>query len=214
MEIPKFMHPFTCIISGSTGSGKSFFIRKLLEYSDSTIANLPKNPKIIYCYGIFTPAYNVPIRGVNIEYHDGLITEEEVKTKRPDIIIVDDLMTKTNDQTLCDLFTRGSHHLNFSIIYVTQNIFNKGKFSREINLNSHYAVFMKSPRALAQVQTFGHQLYLKKSAFLVEAFNEATKDNYGYLIVDSHPRSDNQLRVRTNIFPVNGQLSPKIYLPR
>ena len=151
---------------------------------------------------------------VTIHYHDGLITEEEVKEMKPDIIIVDDLMSKSNDQTLCDLFTRGSHHLNFSIIFVTQNIFGKGKFMREINLNSHYAIFMKSPRAIAQIQTFGHQLFLKRSHFLVEAFNDATKSNFGYLIIDSHPRANSQLRVRTNIFPVEGKISPRIYLPK
>lgn len=214
MEIPTFIHPFTCIISGSTGSGKTFFIRKLLQYHSQLISNLAKDIKITYCYGIYSRDYEIPIPGVSVNYHDGLISEEDIKVQKPDIIIVDDLMSKSNDQNLCDLFTRGSHHCNFSIIYVTQNIFSKGKYMREINLNSHYAVFMKSPRALAQIQSFGQQLYLKRSAFLVEAYNDATKNSFGYLIVDSHPRSENKLRVRTDIFPVAGIISPKVYIPK
>ena len=42
------------------------------------------------------------------------------------LIVIEDLMFKT-DQNLYKLFTKGSHHLNASVIYVNQNLFVKGK---------------------------------------------------------------------------------------
>ena len=214
MELPKFRHPFTSIVAGATGSGKSYFVRNILKYRDDLFINLPKNSKIIWCYGIYSPLYNVRIDNCPITYHDGLLTESQVKNEKPDIIIVDDLMFKVNDQTLCDLFVRGSHHLNFSIIFVTQNIFAKGKFMREISLNSHYFFFLKSIRDISQIQKFGQQLYPGKSRFFLEAYSHSTKDRFGYLVVDLHPLCDDQLRVRSNIFPVNGIISPTIYIPK
>ena len=50
-------------------------------------------------------------------------------------------MTEAHDcQTLVKLFTKGSHHRNLTVIYIVQNVFDKGKYSRTISLNSHYHV--------------------------------------------------------------------------
>ena len=49
---------------------------------------------------------------------------------------IDDLMTEAKcDQRIADLFTKGSHHRNISIVYLTQNVFPQGKACRDIALN-------------------------------------------------------------------------------
>jgi len=49
------------------------------------------------------------------------------------LIIFDDLMSECiNSNTIMNLFTVGSHHKNTSVFFITQNIFSKGKFARDI----------------------------------------------------------------------------------
>lgn len=214
MEIPKFQHPFTCLVAGATGSGKSYLVRNMIEYSHFVIEKMPNVPKIVWCYGIYSPLYGKPIPGKHVDYHDGLVSESMIKEERPDLVVIDDLMWSSNDRTLCDLFTRGSHHLNFSVIFITQNLFAKGKFMRDISLNCHYFIVMKSLRIKGQVVELGRQIFHKNSKFLVEAFDHATKEKFGYLVIDLHPSTEEKLRVRTRIFPLNGIIDPIFYLPK
>jgi hypothetical protein len=62
------------------------------------------------------------------------------------LIVLDDLMAQSGkDKRISDLFTKGSHHRNLSIVYIVQNIFHQGKEMRNISLNAHYIVLFKSP---------------------------------------------------------------------
>ena len=45
----RLAHPFTCIVFGSTGSGKSVFTLKLIEYDQEIISPPPE--RILFCYG-------------------------------------------------------------------------------------------------------------------------------------------------------------------
>ena len=57
-----------------------------------------------------------------------------------------DVMTQSGgDKRIADLFTKGSHHQNLSVIYVVQNIFQQGRETRNISLHAHYIVLSKSP---------------------------------------------------------------------
>ena len=55
---------------------------------------------------------------------------------RRTLLVIGDLMKETDD-SITALFTKGSHHMNASVIYISQNVFNKGKENRNINLNTH-----------------------------------------------------------------------------
>ena len=44
-------------------------------------------------------------------------------------------------------------------------------------------------------------MYPNKSAFAVEEYKDATKKPYSYLLVDLRPEQDEDLRLRTNVFP-------------
>ena len=44
-------------------------------------------------------------------------------------------------------------------------------------------------------------MYPNKSAFAVEAYKDATREPYSYLFVDLRPEQNEELRLRTNIFP-------------
>jgi len=118
----------------------------------------------------------------------------------PALLIIDDLMHET-DETVAKLFTRGSHHKNVSVVYLAQNLFPKNKFARTISLNAHYMFLFKNPRDATQFATLARQMYPHKSQFAVEAYKDATREPYSYLLVDLRPEQDDDLRLRTNIFP-------------
>jgi len=46
----KFKHPFTCIVSGPTGLGKSSFTLRLLQHLDSLCTEPNFSGGIVWCY--------------------------------------------------------------------------------------------------------------------------------------------------------------------
>ena len=66
--------------------------------------------------------------------------------KRNLIAFDDQIIDASKDKRIVNLFTRGSHHRNLSVIYIVQNLFHQGKGSLSISLNNHYLVLFKNPR--------------------------------------------------------------------
>lgn len=206
-------HPATCIVSGGTGSGKSVLTRELVANHKYTFKGLPSVPKVLYCYGIYQEAFCKPIPNTATLYHEGMVDEEFLKSKRPDILIIDDMMTeKSNDVFVHNLFTKYSHHLKITVIYITQNMYEKGQC--KMKRNAHYLVMMRCPSDKSQILTLGRQLYPGNSKFFLDAYNDATKDKYGYLFIDVSPDSDEQTRLQTAIIPESGCYSPFVYVQK
>ena len=189
-----FITPTTIIVSGATGSGKTTWLKKLLE---NQILFSSKPSKIIYCYGAWQPGFE-EMEGV--DFREGLNIPEN-KEKEHMLIILDDLMTEVvQSSTVQGLFTEGSHHNNITVIFVLQNLFQQGKHARSIMLNSHYIILMKNPRDIQQVKLLGRQLGQEK--VLEEAYKDSMKKQYSYLLIDLSPHQTNDdLRLVSNIFP-------------
>ena len=68
--------------------------------------------------------------------------------------MIDFLMQET-DGTAANLFTKGWHHRNVSMVFLAQNLFPKNKFARTMSLNAHYIVLFKNPRDASQFANFG-----------------------------------------------------------
>ena len=51
----RFEHPFTSMIAGMTGSGKTAWVRSLLQQASETI--YPPPERIVWCYSQWQPAY-------------------------------------------------------------------------------------------------------------------------------------------------------------
>jgi len=108
-------------------------------------------------------------------------------------------MSETN-QLVANVFTKISHHRNVSVVYLTQNVFDKNKYARTISLNAHYLVLFKNPRDATQFATLA-------SKFAIEAYKDATSAPYGYLLIDLKPEKDERCRLRTNVFPGETQFA-------
>ena len=79
---------------------------------------------------------------------------------------------------------------------------------------------MKNPRDKAQINALAQQIYPGKSRFLIEAFEDATKEQYGYIRVDLKQDTPDKYRVQTRIVPqelpkdCTYTISPIVYIPK
>ena len=192
---PRLKHPFTCVVAGPSSSGKTQFVFRLIRHADRLVNPPPE--KIVYCYGEFQQTF---LEFPQVEFHEGLPDAGSFDGRSRVLLIIDDLMNEA-DQNVCNLFTKLSHHRNVSVVFITQNLFHRNKHVRTMNLNTHYAVLFKNPRDAGQVAILARQMYPGNSKFVVEAFRDATKEPYGYLLIDLKPETGENYRIRTNVFP-------------
>jgi hypothetical protein len=201
-----FVHPFNCIISGPTMGGKTFLLKEILKYKDILIKPSPTN--LIYCYKAWQPSYDeIKSNILNIQFVEGLVDTELLTPSVVNLIIFDDLMNECiNSNTIMNLFTVGSHHKNTSVFFLSQNIFSKGKFARDITLNSSYMIIFRNPRDQQQVQILARQIYPNNSRFLIDSFEDATKLPYGYLLLDLKQSTETKNRIQTGILPTQQRI--------
>jgi len=190
-----FKHPFTGMVVGPTSCGKTRFVFRLIDNAVSMLE--PPPSKIMYCYGEYQQLF---CQYPRVIFHEGLPDMDNFDGREPILLIVDDLMQETNE-TIANLFTKGSHHRNVSVLFLVQNLFPKNKFARTISLNAQYMVLFKNPRDASQFQNLARQMYPKKSQFAVEAYKDATREPYSYLVVDLRAEQNEDLRLRASIFP-------------
>lgn len=197
-----FKFPFTCVVSGPTRSGKTEWTKRLVRHAAEMISPPPE--KIIWAYGEWQDGYKDLSTIPNLELVEGIPDMPSLKQDKQvrKLVICDDLMqdlANTKNNELINLFCRGSHHWNVAIVHIVQNLFYSNL--RTARINSHYLVLMKNPSDRLQVMTLGRQLYPGQQKFFLDAFNDACSTQFGYILVDNEPTTDDQIRLRTNIFP-------------
>ena len=201
----QFEHPFTCMVAGMTGSGKTVWVQSLLQQAQAVIDQAPE--RIIWCYSQWQNAYTQLLMTIpTIEFVKGipesLENDSYLDVNKRNLIVIDDQMIEAGkDNRIVNLFTKGSHHRNLSVIYIVQNLFHQGKGNRSISLNSHYLVLFKNPRDKLQILTLAKQMYPSETAWFIKEYEEAVRRPYGYLFVDLRPTTPDRCRLRTNVLP-------------
>ena len=201
------------IIAGSSGTGKTTFVRAFLrDYRFTTDISKPLL-NVLYYYGQEQALFDVPVSShVNIKYVRGYSDEHE--DQRPDILVIDDLMTETgDDKRLSALFTKGSHHLGISVLFLVQNLFHKGKEMRTISLNSQYIVAMNNPRDRLQLLHLGRQILPGKSEYFSRVVNMAFSEPFSHVMIDMSPSCPNDYRLRQRAC-VKGVQGYNVFLPK
>ena len=208
-----WQHPFTSIIAGPTSCGKSYFVSKLLQHINVMIdSNISE---IVWCYGESQPMHE-KIRSlckIPVRFNEGIPDLNDVAPEsdiKPRLIIIDDLMREANGKVV-DIFSKGSHHRDLSVIFITQNIFHQSKGSRDMSLNAHYIVMFKNPRDKSQIFHFSRQICPENAKFLQESFADATSKPHSYLLFDMKQNTPDAFRFRTDIFP--GEANA-VYVPK
>lgn len=199
-----FSAPTTMAIFGSTLSGKTTWCRKLLENADNMFDRAPD--QILYCYGIYQPMFEILHQKIpNLQLHCGLpsmpMLEDLTATSNHSLLILDDLQQEMATNALMEkLFTQLAHHLNLSVIFMGNNMFQKN-FSRTIIVNVHVLILFKNSRDAQQVRALARQIFPVNADQFANVYFNVTQEPYGYLVVDLSPSTCEALRVRTNIFP-------------
>ena len=171
--------------------------KKLIINRNSLISSHPSH--VLYAYGELNQTV-LEHQNNGIEIWNGVPSAEKIKNlSKPSLLVLDDLMFDVDDNYLNHLFTRGSHNWNCSVILVCQTLY--GRNIRTARSNAHYLVVMKNNNLKQNISTVGHQMFPKQQNFFMDAYNDATKKPYSYLVIDSHPSSEEDERLFTNIFP-------------
>ena len=212
MSLP-FMHPSSIVISGPSGSGKTVFMRRLLTCK--MIHPFPT--RIMIVYGEWQKEYEtLQEQFANIEFIKGPLMEglhEKFDPTEKNILILDDQMGEIeNSKELVKLFTQGSHHRNLTVVLLLQNFFQKGKSIRTATLNAKYIVLFKNPRDKVQATVLGRQMYPFKGEAFISALEDATLAPFSYLVIDLLPRTADEYRLRTNIFPDDPSPGAVLYI--
>jgi hypothetical protein len=152
---------------------------------------------VIWFYGIYQSLYDeIP----DVTFVEGFPTNYKDYAGSNTLFIIDDLMSECgSNKCMTELFTRGSHHLNLSVMFITQNFFFRGNQMREITLNSHYIILCKNRRDVMQIMNLGRQLFPYTSKFFRDAFLDATQEPYSYLLADLKSATPEDMRLRTKI---------------
>ena len=206
-DVLPFQSPCTFMISGATQSGKTTFVMKLLKHATAMFKTPPV--QTVYCYTEFQPVFDQAEKIVpNFILHEGFPTRSDLmEWTNPDkhtLLVLDDMMRliSKSDEAL-HLATALSHHRNCSVIFITQNLFEKGTHFRSISLNTHIFVLMANNRDKKQLIAFASQAFPGETKYFKDAYDKAINcvSVGGYLVCDLSPYTNKKYRLRTSIFP-------------
>ena len=173
------------------GSCITVALPKLIHPFTCLVDQCPQ--RIVWCYSQWQPLYTTM---KNVEFQQGLPDVEELESC---FLVLDDMMDSL-ESGVTDLFTKGSHHKNISVIAVTQNVFHQSRFQRTISLNTHYMVLFKNPRDASQIQYLVRQVYPKDPEYLAQVYERVmTLGPYSYLFIDFRQETPDNMRLRANI---------------
>jgi hypothetical protein len=98
--------------------------------------------------------------------------------------VLDDFMDSAYSTKVSQLFTKGSHHRNISLVLITRNLFHQGPSSRDISLNTKYIVVFKNPRDKTQIVHLARQVYPENISSFHKTHLDVCKDTHSYLFLD------------------------------
>jgi septin family protein len=92
-NVKTFVHPFTALIAGPTGSGKTQFVVELLQKRKDFISPTPQ--RLIYCFSIWQDKFDHLKKIIpSIEFNEGLCDVMELNSKINKLMVLDDLMIR------------------------------------------------------------------------------------------------------------------------
>ena len=193
-ELDLFRNIQRMFVCGSSGSGKTTLITRLIKRYGSNFDS------IVMC-GVDThPLQSDKDISPKLHLSPHIVDPREYKTHENQhvLLIIDDLYAEAGDNPLVrDLYTKGRHD-KISVIMVCQNMFYKGKYTRDLSLNVTCFILLRQ-RDLVQIEVLGRQNFGKRAKEFVEIYEKACSESqYGYLLVDLGLNTRKSLTLRTN----------------
>jgi len=154
----------------------SSFVIRLLENRRDICIEPTFAGVIVWRYGekIAVPSrHQLP---ANVRFSERVPEDFGGANGEPCLVFLDDMLTDVYSKQVCELFTRGSHHRNISVILITQKLFHQDRFCRDISLNAHYIVALKNVRDKKKFMYLVSQVYPEDSLGLYNAYLDATQE--------------------------------------
>jgi hypothetical protein len=202
----RFQTPFAALIQGSSQSGKTFFLTRLLSELNELTTETPTAVRVYYkrMQPLYEAMRNTCV--VPITFHYGipsdLLTTMEQKSggRQKELYIFDDLLSSiggSENKTIEELLLSGVHHFGQSVILICQNCFYKNL--RTIRLQCHYILAFQSAVDQQMLEKLAIQIQPKTGAKLIREILKTISKPYGYILFDLHPKTPDVMRFRTNI---------------
>lgn len=193
--------PFRCVLSGSSGVGKSSLLEKILLNKNGLYPR--QFQKIIYCYGVETASQNLLKEHFKdrIQFYSGIpdgLLELCSEGDRDKVIVFEDLDEVVFESKLiAGIFKKFSHHLNLSVLTTTQDLNSKSSQRLTCFRNATVLILFKNYLDNTIPRTVAQKILPANPKKFLEVFDHATKSPHGYLaIFGTGPRS---LQFRTDI---------------
>ena len=121
---------------------------------------------------------------------------------------MDDLLCEIvsrKDNEMQKLFAVYSNHMKLSVIMLNQMLFKPedNRFN-VLSDNVHYLFLFKSPRYASEIIDLAKKISPYDDKFIVQSYENATGDEFTYLLLDFHPSTPEKIRLRSKIFPSQG----------
>ena len=197
-----FPFPARVYISGYSHSGKTQLCINLLK------KYLNKFEKILICDSPNNSEY-ISEKEIKekIEILDYIpnISEIKINYQGKSIILIfdDNYSTTFNSKNVLEFFTQG-RHLQINIILLSQNLFSRGKYQRDITLNVSHFIITKI-RDKSQLQILSRQIFGKenfnKLMFIYDHVHNKSK--WGHILIDLSATSTKDIEIRSNIIANN-----------
>ena len=190
----RFVAPFSWVISGSSGAGKSFMLAQFIKNHKRLI--VPEQKRLLVAYRHKQRLYDDFSNHIDTRFMNepGIIPKPS-ELQNADILIIDDLM-KSMDEAL-DYFCIHSHHLKINVVFITQNFYAPGM--RTLSLNSNYLTIYKNPRDSSQINYLSKQLEPKNSKLVIDAYAMSTERPHGYLHINCRQKCHKFFKYRDNV---------------
>jgi hypothetical protein len=182
---------------GCTQSGKTVWMKSLLENAQKTISPPPQ--RIIWCYGQWQPSYFDMMRTMpGIEFNQGIPDDidsaDYLDVSQRNLIILDDLMAQCHNPPKMNvflIFLRKEVIIEICPSSILFKIYSIRAMRWEIScsLNAHYIVLFKSPRDKQQISMLATQVNPGRVQEFMRSYEDATNRPHGYLMLDlNEPR--------------------------
>ena len=178
----KFHSLCSIMVVGPSSCGKTVFVEKLLK-ERSRLFTPPYNP-VVYCYSANQPTmFERMKKEQGIHFYEGILDTQLLdkwyKKTKGGILVLDDLMREgSDDHRVLDLLTRDSHHRGINVIFMTQDMFLKGKHAKTISRNAHYIIAFKNPRDQLGVRILTQQAFPQEFKDVLNIYRDATERPY------------------------------------
>lgn len=198
----RFKCYFRMLLAGPSGSGKTTWVVSLVKYRKEVMDIEPA--KIYIYYSVWQPLYDqledIAIFRRGIPSVSDIESLQEYSEIGGSLVIIDDQALSIN-KDIATIFTVTARHTHVSLVLLTQNLFSKQQYFRDISLQASYFVLFKNPRDNSSIRFLANQMSPNNNRYVYEAYQHALRRPYSYLLIDLDQKTNDNTRLRTNIFP-------------